>query len=175
MVQNPNIHLASELLAEKSGIFNWMLEGAKRVNENGFTYTRDPEEMAEKYTQLSEPVVAFLQDRCEDDSGEFIPSGELHREYTAWAKEHKKMAMSSKAFVNAMKNQTVYAIEYGRNQALYERPYGYTGIILKLTSDQPTETTSQKRYCLVCKKVQPHDLFIHYNEGFICMKCHSGM
>lgn len=173
MVQNPNIHLAAELLAEKPGIFNWMLEGAKRVNAQGFTYTKNPEEMAEKYTLLSEPVVAFLRDRCEEDYDEFVPSGELHREYTTWAKEHKKKPVSSKAFVNAMKNQTVYAIEYGRNQAREDRPRGYTGIKLNFTSDRPTDSTRQKRYCLVCKKAQPQDLFIHYNEGYICMKCHS--
>jgi phage/plasmid-associated DNA primase len=52
---------------EKAGIFNWMLEGAKGVNANGFTYTNDSEEMAKRYIERSEPVVKFLEECCKED------------------------------------------------------------------------------------------------------------
>ena len=141
MVQNPNTHLVAELLAEKSGIFNWMLAGAKRVLTQGFTYTQDTDVMASKYILLSEPVVQFLQDCCKEVDTGFETSGRMHGKYKAWALKNRKKAMSSKAFVNAMKNQTVYAIGYDRNQALDDRPYGYFGVeLIPLVCQAPGPT-----------------------------------
>lgn len=143
MVTNPNPRLAAELLVEKAGIFNWMLEGAKRVNANGFTYTNDPEEMAKRYIERSEPVVKFLEECCKEDFDGFESSKKLYAAYNAWARRNHKKRMGGREFVTAMRNQTVYSIEYHkktsweRNEQGYlvdtERPWGFDG--LKLVKD----------------------------------------
>jgi P4 family phage/plasmid primase-like protien len=140
MVKNPNPHLVAELLAERAGIFNWMLEGAKRVNANGFTYTSDPVAMAKRYIERSEPVVKFLEECCEEDFDNFEPSKKLFAVYNAWARVNHKKRMGGREFLNAMRNQTAYPIEYHkktnyeRDERGYlidtERPWGFDGVRL---------------------------------------------
>jgi P4 family phage/plasmid primase-like protien len=139
MVENPNPRLSAELLAEKSGILNWMLEGAKRLSEKGFTYTSDPEEMAKRYIERSEPVTMFLKDCCEEDFDRFENSKRVFSAYNAWARTQRKKRMSGKEFIAAMRNQTVYLIEYHRRGSPdehYDRPMGFSGIRLVKDADQ---------------------------------------
>jgi putative DNA primase/helicase len=141
MVQNPNPRLAAELLAEKSGILNWMLAGAKRVNEKGFTYTSDPEEMAKRYIERSEPVTLFLEECCKEDFDGFESVKALHAVYNAWVRRNHKKKMGSREFLNAMRNQSKYPVEYCRKTITIERdayghvtyeykPWGFDGIKL---------------------------------------------
>lgn len=140
MVKNPNPRLAAELLAEKSGIFNWMLEGARRVNSQGFTYTNDPEEMAKKYIRRSEPVTEFLEECCREDFDHFEPLHRVQAAYKFWAGINKKKLMGSKEFINSMRNQTIYSIDYHRKGNFErddegriidtDRPMGFDGIRL---------------------------------------------
>jgi len=133
MVQTPNPRLAADLLAEKSGIFNWMLEGAKRVNENGFTYTSDPEKMALAYIERSEPVTMFLKDCCEEDFDKFVPSKKLYGAYNVWARINHKKRMGSREFLSAMKNQTTFSVEHAKRSFTpgdYDRCWGFDGITL---------------------------------------------
>ena len=145
MVQNPNIHLAAELLVERSGIFNWMLEGAKRVRDQGFSYTNDPAEMARIYVNQSEPVVEFLEECCKENPDGFVSSQELANAYTAWATAKRKKMMSNKSFINAMKVQTVCWTEYQRKTETInkdehttesKRIMGFSGIILTKNTEQ---------------------------------------
>lgn len=51
---------------EMSGIFNWMLEGLKRViKNNGFTKTKSSEETKIEFQKLSDTTGAFLDECCE--------------------------------------------------------------------------------------------------------------
>ncbi len=139
MVRNPNPRLAAELLAEKAGILNWMLEGAKRVNEKGFTYTSDPEEMTRKYIERSEPVVKFFEACCSEDFDSFEESKRIYAAYNAWANVNRKKRMSGREFISAMRNQSVYSIEYHRKGSYdsnYERPWGFSGIKLEKDAQQ---------------------------------------
>jgi len=48
---------------ERSGILNWMIEGLKRLKENGkFTQTKSMSEQILKFKQVSDPIGAFLTD-----------------------------------------------------------------------------------------------------------------
>jgi P4 family phage/plasmid primase-like protien len=135
MVEHPNPRLAAELLAaERSGIFNWMLAGAKRVSGQGFTYTSDPEDLARRYVERSEPVVEFLEDCCEENFDSTVSSGAVFAAYNQWAKAKKKKRMGSKEFVAAMRDQTAYSIEYhrlGTYNSQHERPMVFGGIQMR--------------------------------------------
>lgn len=145
-VTNPNPRLAAELLAEKSGILNWMLEGARRLNEKGFTYTSDPEEMAERYIERSEPITLFLQECCKEDFDSFESVKSLHAVYNAWQRRTRKKKMGNREFLNAMRNQSKFMVEYCRKSIEIERdayghityeykPWGFDGIKLIKTVD----------------------------------------
>jgi len=135
MVTNPNPRLAAELLAEKSGILNWMLEGARRLDKAGFTYTQDPEEMAKRYIERSEPVVKFLEACCSEDFDGFVESKRVYAAYNAWAKANKKKRMGGREFINAMRNQSIYSMEYTKQYTTGDygnRPWGFSGIKLEM-------------------------------------------
>jgi len=141
MVATPNPRLSAELLAEKDGIFIWMLEGARRVSEKGFTYTSNSEEMAKRYIERSEPVTLFLEECCKEDFDSFESVKALHAVYNAWMRRNHKKKMGSREFLNAMRNQSKYPVEYCRKTLTIERdayghityeykPWGFDGIKL---------------------------------------------
>jgi phage/plasmid-associated DNA primase len=140
MVTSPNPRLAAELLAEKSGIFNWMLGGARRLDKAGFSYTTDPEEMAKRYIERSEPIAKFLEECCIEDFDGFESSKKLYATYNAWARHNHKKKMGSRDFLNSMRSQTVFPAEYHkktnyeRDERGYlidvERPWGFDGLKL---------------------------------------------
>jgi len=141
MVQKPNPRLAADLMTEKSGIFNWMLAGAKRVHDNGFTYTTNPEKMAKQYLQRSEPVIEFLEQCCDENLDGFEPSSKITATYSFWARVNRKKRMGVRELITAMKTQTVYPIEHDRHYeygtdmkgdpCIIGRAMGFSGIKLK--------------------------------------------
>ncbi len=150
MVTNPNPRLAAELLAEKSGIFNWMLEGAKRLTEKGFTYTSDPEQMARLYIERSEPIVKFLEECCKEDFDNFVSVKELHAVYNVWQRVKRQKKLGNREFLNAMRNQNKFMIEYCKKTIKIERdvhgymisesrPWGFDGICLIKTEQDLTK------------------------------------
>ena len=138
MVENPNPRLAAELLEEKAGIFNWMLAGAKRLNESGFSYTTKPEEMAKRYVERSEPIVKFLEDCCVEDFDGFETSKKLYATYNAWARVRHKKRMSSREFLNAMKAQNVYSTEHRKETRAGDSfmLWGFDGIKILKNADK---------------------------------------
>ena len=56
-------NLADELKKESSGIFNWSLDGLRRLNQNyGFTIPAGSEQLVEEYRRDADPCRAFLQE-----------------------------------------------------------------------------------------------------------------
>ncbi|HLN88915.1 MAG TPA: hypothetical protein VK253_02505, partial [Candidatus Binatia bacterium] len=50
---------------EVSGIFNWMLEGLRRLDKNReFTLSKTTQEMMLEFKRLSDPFGAWIEDRC---------------------------------------------------------------------------------------------------------------
>ena len=115
-----------------------MLAGATRLSEKGFTYTSDPEMMARKYIERSEPIAKFLEECCEADFDGFVSSKVLYGLYNNWARYNHKKKMGSREFLNAMRNQTVFPVEYHKKTNYerdahgylidVERPWGFDGI-----------------------------------------------
>jgi phage/plasmid-associated DNA primase len=115
------------------------------LRESANTYTNNPDDMTRKYIERSEPVVQFLESCCREDFDNFEKSKDVFAAYNAWAKLNKKKRMGSKEFVNAMRDQSTYSIEYHRHavynyrdEELYssEKPWGFSGIRLLKDASQ---------------------------------------
>jgi len=75
---------------ELSGLFNWAIEGLKRLLENGeFSYSKSVDEITEQYKSLSDPTYAYIQEFLEVKYDSYIPKVELRKHYFAWCKENK--------------------------------------------------------------------------------------
>jgi len=78
--------IAEKLIKEDgglSGFFNWCLKGLKRLEENGFkfTTTKNTEEMKLEFEKLSNPVKAFIKEKCVVSVDKIISKGELYNAY----------------------------------------------------------------------------------------------
>jgi putative DNA primase/helicase len=115
---------------ELSGVINLALDGLKRLRENGwkFTYDEDPVSI---YRRNCEPVIAFLEDRCEVFEGYVIKS-DLIQAYNEYAKQKGlPVAPSKKAFGTTMMDQTVMPVETTYPSVNGKQVEAWAGITLK--------------------------------------------
>lgn len=69
---------------QRSGILNWMIEGARRLLKHGFTLTRTQEKTIIQFKRASDTVGAFIDECIEfkaDEFSEKTKTYELYKEY----------------------------------------------------------------------------------------------
>jgi putative DNA primase/helicase len=81
-----NIGLTGELLAELAGIFNWALEGWRRLERQGGKFTQSTlgTEAAAEVERNASPITAFVKDECVVGPDCSIEFDELFKEYSRW-------------------------------------------------------------------------------------------
>ena len=106
-------HIVDKLLAEASGILNWMLAGLKRYYENGNRLLK-PELVAsatETYRQESDLLNEFLTDRC-TFTGE-VSKASLRSEYQNWCHLQNEKPVSNKRFNSSLRDRGIGERESG--------------------------------------------------------------
>lgn len=105
---------------EADGILNWMLEGLKRLEEQGeFTIDPSPYETQAMWREFGDSSQRFLWECCEitrDLEEDIIPSQDLYEHYEAWADDKMVEKMPKNEFIAKIKGEA--GIEHGR--ATYE-------------------------------------------------------
>lgn len=90
-------NLTDKLLADLSGIFNWIYAGYKILRDaKQFSVPADQLETMEGFSRDINPVVSFIED--EVTTGE-ISRDTLYRQYVDWCKANGHMAMSRTSFI----------------------------------------------------------------------------
>ena len=82
-----NKNLINELAGEKQGILNWALAGLKRLRENNWNMTSNPE-MSSLTTKLfrgSSPVYTFVTECVKADTSGKIKTSTMFKRYKEWA------------------------------------------------------------------------------------------
>ena len=98
-VDNPDMDLTTKLLAELSGILNWALIGYERLMKRGkFVETDESKEAKKQLINLSDPVMAFVGDRCELAVDEWIERPLLTAIYEQWSAENSHNTLAPKTF-----------------------------------------------------------------------------
>lgn len=85
-VQEQNKHLTEELLVELSGIFNWALEGLKRLIANGYVFTesKNSEKLLQTYQDNINPVEKFCKECIIQSEDSRIMRKDLIEAYGKW-------------------------------------------------------------------------------------------
>jgi len=102
-----DVGLADRLATELAGIFNWAIEGhMRRTVRSGqrFIQPESSKEMLEEMTELSNPLIAFMQEACEVGEGFEVNKDQLFACYKHWAIKknlHPGTDMSFKRRFNA--------------------------------------------------------------------------
>lgn len=91
-----NKKLFTILKGEMSGIFNWALEGYKRLEQRGyFTECEQIEDATNRYRDESDAPKQFISECCKRGPDATVTSKELYRAYHAWCKESGHRSTSS--------------------------------------------------------------------------------
>ena len=99
-------NLLAKLTTEKelSGLLNKALEGLARLKKIGdLSYTRSIEDTRNKYLLASNPVMAFIEERCEFDPWSTVMKKNLHQAFMEFCAENKLPGMTIKAFGHKIK------------------------------------------------------------------------
>lgn len=90
--------LRAKLMTERSGIFNWIVAGNKRLMLRGkFEDIEDTLRMTAEFAEHTQPVLAFVEDDIKGISGEYT-HGELYRRYAAWCEANSYRPFSNRKF-----------------------------------------------------------------------------
>jgi putative DNA primase/helicase len=99
----------SRYLLDHAGpyILTWIIEGAKKAIESGFTFPqpRTVREAIEKYMEDSDWLAHFLEECCEIDERFFQSSGALYDEYRAYCQRVGDFARSTTEFYTAIEQR----------------------------------------------------------------------
>lgn len=92
---------------EKEGIFNWMLDGLERLEEQGeFTYSPSAYETKVSWNEYGDSVQRFMWECAEPtDSDDFIPTEDLYEEYELWIEDKLMETEGFSEFVRKVQSQ----------------------------------------------------------------------
>lgn len=89
-------HLIEKLHEEISGIFNWALEGLKRLETNGdFTQAERSKQAVEDYKYSNDVERQFIDEECVTSPDYEIRSSDLYRAYKSWCEVNGHRPKSS--------------------------------------------------------------------------------
>ena len=96
-------YLDQKLLSEKSGILNWLIEGALRWKSEGLKVPAVITYATDEYRGEMDVIGNFIKERCVHKPGAMIRAKELFQVYQEWCDENNEMATSMRMFGLRMK------------------------------------------------------------------------
>lgn len=114
---------------ELSGMFNWAVEGLKRLLENGkFTNEKCAEIMRDLYVMKSNSVRAFVEKCCEQDFENLIPKVDLYLAYKDFCKEQGLVPVQDNTFGKKLLAIPDFNVIQTRSEIAEKRVYCWKGI-----------------------------------------------
>ncbi|MHA1972778.1 MAG: DNA primase family protein [Candidatus Hodarchaeales archaeon] len=96
---DPNILDKLTTDQEKSGLFNWALEGLFRLFDNkDFSYSKTTDEVKEQYERLSNSLLSFVKDWVLVDVNSSIEKGKFYMHYAQYCRDFN-LPIKSKSIV----------------------------------------------------------------------------
>jgi putative DNA primase/helicase len=89
-------HLEDKLLAEKSGILNWLIEGVKRWRKEGMKTPKIIINATAEYRSEMDVLGNFVKECCIQKEGIQIKARELFKCYQDWCEENKERSCSER-------------------------------------------------------------------------------
>jgi putative DNA primase/helicase len=130
-------HLLDKLTTrdELVGLLNLALKALHRLLANGaFSYDKTIEDIAERYTMLSDPVLSFVDERCELDNEATVDRQVLYDAFVQYCRDRKIPIKSKESFGRNLKNSPTLKIGAVRPRSDGHRAYCWKGI--KIREDQ---------------------------------------
>ncbi len=129
-------HLLNRLTteAELAGLLNLALKGLRRLLVNDrFSYYKTTEDIAERYTALSDPILSFVNDQCELDNNATTDKQSLYDSFVQYCQDRAVPPISKESFGRNLKNSPTLRIGTGRSGSDGHRVYRWHGIKIRET------------------------------------------
>lgn len=111
-----------KLAQELSGILNWMLAGARSLNEEkGFAITQEQRDLLSEYRQENSAVEGFIADCLVEVEGGTLSTTELYESYKQYC---LKDGRKPKSRISMIKEMKAYSARHGRF-SYHERVTGH--------------------------------------------------
>ena len=116
-----DVELTGKLMDELSGIFNWALEGYRRLRDQGFIFSESPsmQKSKSRYKQKNSSVVDFAESQFVEifDRGRSVPFKDVYQQYQDFCSvEGIKRVFSKKDFRSSLVSEG-YRIENSTKHA----------------------------------------------------------
>ena len=122
--------LPNRIAGEKSEIFNWAMEGLKRLIRNGkFTQAASATEMVEDMKRDMFPLADFCEECCDLANGAEITSNALYRVYQYFCSQRDVRHTSHNNFTKYLKSSYL-PVTHGRMDANGKQVRGFKGITI---------------------------------------------
>lgn len=135
----PQPKLLGDLTSESelSGLLNFALKGLKRLFDNHqFSDGKSIEDIMDYYEKASNPVFAFLDDRCILEKDGFTSGEEIYCEFAKYCNSKHIMVISVRGFNSGLRKQ---GFELTRPKKEGARVRGWSGIRLRREDENNDE------------------------------------
>lgn len=92
--------IMDKILPELPGILAWTIEGAKRLREQNyvFTKTNNTDEMIKEFEGVVSSAIMFVREQYVEEENAFIGNDELYLAYSEWCERNGRKKMNSYNF-----------------------------------------------------------------------------
>jgi putative DNA primase/helicase len=135
--------LEAKLTAELPGIFNWALEGLKRLTERGrFVQPESGMETIRTQRENASPVKTFVEERAVRGEGHWVVKASLFEAWKAWCTANNVQAVGTTAQFATDLYAAFPGIEDGKQKRIAGTAMRcFSGITLKTPSGMCTPAT----------------------------------
>lgn len=105
-----DVYLTKKLIAESSGIFNWMLEGLKEYNTNGLNLSDKIKNAADTYKDENDLLKDFLDDCVLQDPNSWVPTENFLAAYVGYMyiiKQNSGITITANTLTRMLKNNNI--------------------------------------------------------------------
>jgi P4 family phage/plasmid primase-like protien len=123
-------NLAEEIkAAELPGIFNWAMEGLRKLNRTGFIMPEKSKDLLEEYRRDADPARAFLLENYTYSPNAYgVECDGLYQEYAQWCGTNGYYALSNRHFGKQVRRMFP-DVDRTRPGSGSNRPWVYRGIV----------------------------------------------
>ena len=145
--ENTDPNLIDRLIAEIPGIFNWMVEGLKRLLEKKtFSPYRDFENVSDYLKISQDPVKIFVDTYITSDPEGIIQKDVVYNKYLDFCKENEYPSLVASWFSQKFKPFAPMGIDEGQPRKGGHKTV-WKGIKFKNEEDNPTDKQQEKIKC----------------------------
>ncbi len=101
-----------------------------------FSYDKTIEDIAERYTMLSDPILSFINERCELDSEAIADRQVLYDTFLQYCQDRRIPTKSKESFGRNLKNSPTLHIGTIRSRSDGYRAYCWQGIKIRENQEE---------------------------------------